>query len=79
MLLMAVDPPRKPAQTLGGNLAWVILLTLSIGLGLSTNESLSAATCDALIDLNVAAKMRDGVALRADIFRPSYRNSPLVP
>jgi putative CocE/NonD family hydrolase len=67
---MPVDPPKKRARTLGGSLAWVILLTLSIGLGLSTNGSLSAATCDALIDLNVATKMRDGVALRADIFRP---------
>jgi len=45
-------------------------LLLYVGLGLPAIAVGASTTCDVVIEFNVDAKMRDGVVLRADIFRP---------
>ena len=42
----------------------------SLLLGLLAAGDARAQTCDAIIDFNAAVRMRDGVVLRADVFRP---------
>jgi uncharacterized protein len=46
-----------------------ITLLITVGLLWLPAETI-AATCDVAIDLNVEAKMRDGVVLRAEIYHP---------
>lgn len=47
-----------------------ILFTVLLTIWLPPREARASITCDANIEFNAEAKMRDGVVLRADIYRP---------
>jgi putative CocE/NonD family hydrolase len=49
---------------------FLLSAVFSVSLGLLAGGVANAQTCDALIEFNTAVKMRDGVVLRADVFRP---------
>src|SRR5271163_2653623 len=47
-------------------IVWIVLLATS----LRTPRVMAAENYEVIVERNVAAKMRDGVTLRADIYRP---------
>ena len=54
----------------GSNRAWSAFEWIVLSVWLFTPAMMAAQTYEVTVERNVAAKMRDGVTLRADIYRP---------